>query len=38
LPALDVNARLEDDLEGGPAHETVRFGVGGTKYEIDLNK
>ncbi len=30
--------RLEDDLEGGPATETLRFGIGGTEYEIDLNK
>ena len=29
---------LEDDLDGGPADETVRFEVGGTEYEIDLNK
>lgn len=29
---------LEDDLEGGPADETVRFAVGGTEYEIDLSK
>jgi hypothetical protein len=28
---------LEDDLDGGPAYETVRFGIGGTDYEIDLN-
>lgn len=28
---------LEDDLEGGPAEETVRFGIGGSEYEIDLN-
>lgn len=28
---------LEDDLDGGPADETVQFGVGGTEYEIDLN-
>src|SRR5262249_13955821 len=28
----------EDDLDGGPAEETVRFAVGGTEYEIDLNK
>lgn len=27
----------EDDLEGGPADETVRFGFGGVNYEIDLN-
>lgn len=30
--------RLEDDLEGGPADETFRFGVDGFEYEIDLNK
>lgn len=29
---------LEDDLEGGPADETLRFGVDGSEYEIDLNK
>jgi Lsr2 len=29
---------LEDDLEGGPAEETLRFGVDGSEYEIDLNK
>src|SRR5215468_3541700 len=29
---------LEDDLDGGPADETVRFGFGGTEYEIDLSK
>jgi Lsr2 len=28
---------LEDDLDGGPADETVRFGLGGTDYEIDLS-
>ncbi|HUD37782.1 MAG TPA: Lsr2 family protein [Streptosporangiaceae bacterium] len=28
---------LEDDLDGGPAEETVRFGLGGAEYEIDLN-
>lgn len=28
---------LEDDLEGGPAEETVRFALGNTEYEIDLN-
>jgi hypothetical protein len=27
----------EDDLDGGPADETVRFGFGGVDYEIDLN-
>ena len=29
---------LNDDLEGGPADETVRFGFGGADYEIDLSK
>ena len=35
--ATKVTVALEDDLEGGPADETVRFGLGGTEYEIDLN-
>ena len=29
--------RLEDDLDGGPAAETVRFRYEGTDYEIDLS-
>jgi hypothetical protein len=29
---------LEDDLDGGPADETVRFGLDGVDYEIDLSK
>jgi hypothetical protein len=28
---------LEDDLEGGPADETMQFRLGTTDYEIDLN-
>src|SRR5207342_205366 len=24
-------------LDGGPADETVRFGIGGAEYEIDLS-
>lgn len=28
---------LEDDLDGGDAAETIRFGLDGTSYEIDLN-
>jgi|SRR5262245_40002141 len=36
--ATKITIALEDDLEGGPADETVRFAVGGTAYEIDLNK
>jgi nucleoid-associated protein Lsr2 len=29
---------LEDDLDGGPADDTVRFGLDGSEYEIDLSK
>jgi hypothetical protein len=29
---------LEDDLDGSPADETVRFGVGRADYEIDLSE
>jgi hypothetical protein len=29
---------LEDDLDGGPADETLRFGLDGPEYEIDLSK
>jgi len=36
--ASKVIVMLEDDLDGGPAEETVRFGIGGIEYEIDLNK
>jgi hypothetical protein len=36
--ATKATVALEDDLDGGPAHETVRFGVGGTAYEIDLTR
>jgi hypothetical protein len=36
--ATKVTVALEDDLDGGPADETVRFGIGGSEYEIDLNK
>jgi hypothetical protein len=28
---------LEDDIDGGPADQTVRFGLGAAQYEIDLN-
>ena len=33
-----VTVELEDDLDRGPADETVRFGVDGLEYEIDLSK
>ena len=36
--ASKVVVTLEDDLDGGPAQETVRIAVGGVEYEIDLNK
>jgi hypothetical protein len=36
--AAKVTVALEDDLDGGPADETVRFGRGGAEYEIDLNR
>jgi hypothetical protein len=36
--AQKVTVELEDDLDGGPADETVRFEFDGTGYEIDLNK
>jgi hypothetical protein len=29
---------LEDDLDAGRADETVRFGIDGSEYEIDLSK
>jgi nucleoid-associated protein Lsr2 len=35
--AQRVVVALEDDLDGSPAEETVRFGVGGAEYEIDLS-
>jgi Lsr2 len=36
--ATKVAVALEDDLTGGAADETVRFGLGGFEYEIDLSK
>ena len=36
--AQRVTVALEDDLDGGPAAETVRFAFGGAEYEIDLSK
>jgi Lsr2 len=35
--ATKITVALEDDLDGGPAGQTVRFGIDGTEYEIDLN-
>lgn len=28
---------LVDDIDGSPAHETIRFALDGVSYEIDLN-
>jgi nucleoid-associated protein Lsr2 len=36
--AQKITVTLEDDLDGGPANETLWFSFGGTQYEIDLNK
>jgi hypothetical protein len=36
--ATKISVALEDDLDGGPANETVRFGLSRAQYEIDLNK
>jgi Lsr2 len=38
MMAHRVTVELEDDLDGGPADETLRFGLDGTEYEIDLRK
>jgi hypothetical protein len=35
--AQKVTVELEDDIDGGPADETMRFGLGSTEYEIDLS-
>jgi hypothetical protein len=35
--AQKITVTLEDDLDGRPADETVRFALGGTTYEIDLS-
>jgi hypothetical protein len=36
--ATRIAVALEDDLTGGAADETVRFGLSGVDYEIDLSK
>jgi hypothetical protein len=36
--ATRTAVELEDDLDGGPADETVRFAIDGSQYEIDLSK
>lgn len=36
--AQKIQVILIDDLDGGPADETVTFGLDGTSYEIDLSE
>lgn len=36
--AQKVSVSLEDDIDGSPAAETVRFGLAGVEYEIDLSE
>jgi hypothetical protein len=35
--ARSVEVRLIDDIDGGPAQETVTFALDGITYQIDLN-
>jgi Lsr2 len=35
--ATRTTVTLKDDLDGGPAEETVRFVLGAVDYEIDLS-
>ncbi len=35
--AKETITKLIDDLDGGEAHETVKFGLDGYAYEIDLS-
>jgi hypothetical protein len=35
--AQKIRTLLIDDLDGSAAEGTVRFGLDGTEYEIDLN-
>lgn len=36
--AQRVHVVLEDDLDGSKAEETVKFGLDGSSYEVDLSK
>src|SRR5215472_5209733 len=38
MMAQKVTVSLQDDLDGGPAAETVRFALAGSEFEIDLNE
>lgn len=35
--AQKVTVALVDDIDGGPAEETVEFGIDGMSYELDLS-
>lgn len=35
--AKQTITKLVDDIDGGAAHETVKFGLDGHDYEIDLS-
>lgn len=35
--AIRTTVTLEDDLDGGPAEETLQFSLSGVDYEIDLS-
>jgi nucleoid-associated protein Lsr2 len=35
--AKQIIHKLVDDLDGGDAHETVKFALDGIQYEIDLS-
>ena len=35
--AMHTDIKLVDDLDSGPADETVRFSIDGRDYEIDLS-
>jgi Lsr2 len=35
--AQRVEIILDDDIDGGPADETIAFSLDGTNYEIDLS-
>lgn len=35
--ATKTTVTLEDDLDGSPAEETLRFSLSGVDYEIDLS-
>lgn len=35
--AQKITVALEDDLDSGPTDQTVRFGLDGAEYEIDLS-